>query len=126
MPYALSVLRADITDDIDDDITVYLNTGDPGADGLLNRVAAGVIGSATITATTGWTLHATLARATAAADPSFGDANGDRSGISWISMFKGSDFFASRALDASVDVIDGQPVRLDAATVVLERTSVDA
>lgn len=86
MPIATLVARAHIADDIDEGMTCYLHTGDPGLDdGTQNRVA-GL--SATITATSGWTVHATLARASNAAALDFGSAAMAVMGISHYSLFK--------------------------------------
>ena len=126
MPIEVYGLREAIDGLIEDVITVYLHTGDPGSAGTSNRVASGSIGSTTIAATSGWTKHATLGRATAASDLEFGSASAAVTGVSWISMFKGTNFFARRALSASKDVANGADVSIDAADVVINVTSTDS
>ena len=110
---------------VGDDITVYLHTGNPGSNGTSNRVASSSIGSATITATSGWTIHATQGHAELSGDLDFGNANAAVAGISWTSMFKGSNFFARRELAAPMDAANGAPVTITGSSVVIEFTSTD-
>ena len=46
-------------------------------------------------------------------------------GVSWISMFDGTDYFARRELAASVNIANGAPVSITASTMVIEYTSTD-
>ena len=119
-------LREMILTAVDDDITVYLHTADPGSAGTTSRVASASIGSATITATSGWTIHATQGHAEAASDISFGVALAAVTGVTWVSMFKGTNFYARRVLQSSMDVAIGSTVSVTASSIVLEVTSTDS
>ena len=126
MPIESFGLREAVAQNTESALTVYLHTGDPGTAGTTNRVAAGTLGSADIPAAgTGWTYHATLGRATMTTDLSFGNANAAVNGVSWISMFDGTDYFARRELAASVNIANGAPVSITASTMVIEYTSTD-
>lgn len=125
MPIAAAVLRAHVIDDTNDEITVYLHTGDPGAAGTADRVPAGSLGSATIPAN-GWTVHASNPRAEVTDDIDFGAAMADIAGISHYSLFKGNVLFATRALDgAAVNVASGVEVVLSGSSIVVVYTSPD-
>ena len=87
MPIRVPILRDHVIDDINQTVTVYLHTDDPGNAGTANRVPNTSLGSATITATTGWTVHATNARAEVADDIDFGTAQAAINGVSWYSLF---------------------------------------
>jgi len=109
----------------EDAITVHLHTGDPGSAGTANRVPTAAFGSVTIAAgATGWTIAGGVA--TAKANLDFGTAGQAVTGVSWMSMFKGSTFFARRALSASQDIANTDPVVLVASSVKLEVSSSDS
>ena len=126
MPIATSVLRAHVIDDTNDQITVYLNTGNPGSAGTANRVPSGSLGSATIPAN-GWTVHATNATASVSSDINFGTASAAVNGVAYYSMFKGSALYATRAIvGGSVNFASGTEVVLTGSTVTVEYTSTDS
>ena len=118
--YGLGRARADA---VSDDTIVYLHTGDPGAAGTTDRVTDLTTPAVTIPAS-GWTVSE--GRAEASDDLDFGAASADIAGISWMSMFKGTDFYIRREVDTPTDVTDGQPVVVTGSTVVIEFTSTDA
>lgn len=119
-------LREAVLAATDDVITVRLHTGNPGAAGTTNRVPTGTLGSVDVAAgSTGWTIHASQGRAEVAADLDFGNAAAAATGVSWISMFKGANFYARRELAAPMDIANGAPVTLTGSTVVIEFTSTD-
>lgn len=125
MPIAPAVLRAHVIDDTDDEITVYLHTGDPGANGTANRVPAASLGSATI-ANDGWTVHASNPQAQVTNDIDFGTANAAINGVSHYSLFKGSALYATRALAATVNIANGAEVVMTGSTIMVEYASSDS
>ena len=119
-------LNEAVVEAVGDVITVYLHTGNPGGSGTANRVPTGALGGKDIPAgTSGWAIDASLGRAVAAANPDFGTAGEAVDNVSWMSMFKGTNFYARRALSASVDIALGAPVDLDKDTVVIDFNSTD-
>ena len=123
MPIHIDVLRAHIADDLDEDITIRLATGDNMATDLVPL--ASILG-VTLTATTDWDIHATNASAMPSADPDFGDSLMAITGVSHVFFLKGAVEYAHRALPASVDIADATPVKLNRTTVIIEYTSTDA
>lgn len=125
MPIATAVLRAHVIEDTNDEITVYLHTGDPGAAGTANRVPAASLGSATI-ADDGWTVHASNPRAEVTDDIDFGTASAAINGVSHYSLFKGAALYATRALPAAVNIANGAEVVMTGSTVVVSYSSADS
>ena len=125
MPLENPALNEAIDNALADDITVYLNKGNPGSNGTAGRVTALTTASVTL-ATANWTINATSGHAEVTADIDFGNATAAINGVNWYSLFKGNVFWARRALAASKDIANGAPVTLTGSTVEIEFTSVDA
>ena len=112
---------------VEDNMTIYLHTGDPGSAGTSNRVPSSALRPQTITGGSGWTVHGTRGRANVAANISFGNAGAAVTNVSWYSLFKGSTFIARRQLAGSgTNIANGAPVSLTGSTIVIEVTSSDS
>ena len=125
MPLENPALNEAIDNAVADDITLYLNIGDPGVNGTAGRVTQ-LTTPSVVLSTADWAVHAVNGRANVNANPSFGNATAAVNGVSWYSMFKGSVFWARRELAAAMNIANGAPVTLTGTTVVVEFTSVDA
>ena len=94
--------------------------------GLRTGFPLSALGSVDIPAgTTGWNIDGTLGRATVLTDLAFGNALEAITGVSWVSMFKGANFWAKRELVVAMDVDLGAPVTVTASTIVINVTSTD-
>ena len=116
-------LNEAVNDAVADTITLRLHTGNPGSSGASNLITTSTLSRPTIAGNSGWSVSG--ASAMPASDPSFGTAGASISGISWISLFKGSIFWARRQLTSSVTVTSGDTVTLDASTLTITATSTD-
>ena len=125
MPLENAALNEAIDNALADDITVYLNIGNPGVTGTSGRVT-NLTTASVVLATADWTINATTGHAEVSDDLDFGNASAAINGVNWYSMFKGATFWARRALAASMDIANGAPVTLTGSTVEVEFTSVDA
>ena len=121
MPFTDAALQEALTA-LTPELTAYLHVGNPGTAGTANRVATTAIGSATIPVN-GFTISG--GTATAVNDLDFGDASADITGISWVSVFAGSTFYARRELAAAMDVSDGSGVNIAASSITFTVTSID-
>lgn len=129
MPLFNNLLRELVAKSVDAAITVRYHTGDPGTNGTANLLGSSdlsIPGPQIAAGASGWTLDATLGRATRTAVLSFGNAQRAITGISHISMVKGGAVIGTRALVEAFDAELGAPVSLTGGTLILNVTSTDS
>lgn len=117
-------LNEAVMDAVAENITLRLHTGNPGTNGTSNLIATSTLDRPVITGGSGWSIVGAVATPTA--NPDFGVAGVAVNGVSWLSMFKGVDFWGRRELAAPMDVVLGAPVALTRTTLTVTASSVDA
>ena len=128
MPFFNNMLREMLAKAVDATISVRYHTGDPGSAGTTNLLGSADLGTSAPqiqSGSTGWTLDASLGRATRVDALSFGNAVRNLNGISHISMVKSGVVIGTRQLVSAFNVSQGIPVTLEGNTLILNVTSVD-